>query len=276
MPIDLHLHSTASDGQLSPAEVIAAARGAGLDAVALSDHDSIEGVAEALAAGDRLGVEVIPAVELSASADSRDAHILGYFIDPADRTLGARLLELRHARLERAERMVSALHDAGFDIDLSHVQAYSREGSVGRAHVARALVERGLAEDVADAFRRFIGRDRPYYVAKTVVTPAEVIALIRAAGGVAVLAHPGVSKLDDLIEQFAATGLVGLEVYHAEHSPEQREHYRRLAAQYGLVATGGSDFHGPYSKNSKLGADVPEECLAELKRAARRWTGPDG
>lgn len=272
MTVDLHAHTTASDGTLTPAALVALAAERGLSAVAVTDHDSVEGLEEALAEGRRLGVLVIPGVELSTeAADGHDCHILGYFIDHTDAELASRLQELRAARMERAERMVAALKEAGYDIDLGHVLEKADGGSVGRAHLARALVERGHAENIGDAFRRLIGRDRPFYLRKPRVTPADAIALIKRVGGVAVIAHPGVSGCESSLDEMVAAGLAGIEAYHAEHSPEQREHFAEVARERGLFTTGGSDYHGPKSMNPGLGeAGVPESCLDALLAAAGR------
>lgn len=268
MKADLHVHSTASDGSLRPSALVAAALEARLDILALTDHDSVEGVSEALDAAAGTGLTVIPAVELSSVRDGRDIHILAYFVDHTSSDLLAHLADLRVARLRRAASMVDALASAGFDVELDDVLAHARGGAVGRSHVARALVRAGHADTVADAFARFIGRGRPYYVAKDARTPDEVLATILDHGAVPVLAHPGVSAAEDLVHLLVARGLRGVEAYHADHTPAQRDRALALAARHGLLVTGGTDYHGPDAPNPPLGsALVPEDALRGLVRA---------
>lgn len=273
MKADLHVHTTASDGTLTPAQLVARARDRGVDVLAIADHDTVAGIPEAANAASAASITLVPAVELSAVADGRDAHILGYFVDVADADLLSHLADLRDARSRRAETMVSALRDAGYDISLDDVLALSAGGAVGRSHIARALVGRGHAESVRDAFERLIGHGRAFYVPKDVRTPAEIIGIIRAAGGLPVLAHPGVSRLESAIPSLLETGLGGIEAYHADHSPEQRELFANTAKEAGLLVTGGTDFHGPHAPNPDVGAcDVPEDAVSALLAwgAARR------
>lgn len=270
MRFDLHVHTTASDGTLTPAEVVRLASENRLTAIAITDHDSVEGVSEALESAEALSgaVTVIPGVELSAVHDGRDVHILGYFVDHDDRALQDHLSDLRAARLNRAEAIVHALAAAGYEVLLDEVMDLSDGGAVGRSHVARALVHRGHAADVSDAFRRLLGRGRPFYVPKDVRTPSEVLRVIVDAGGVPVLAHPGVTDVDDLIPTLVSEGLRGIEAYHSEHGPEETERYARLAAAHGVLVTGGTDFHGPSAPNPPLGSlEMPPSVLRELLAA---------
>lgn len=253
MSADLHIHSTASDGTVAPASIVAMARDLGVQTLAVSDHDSVGGIAEALQAGSSLGVTVIPAVELSAEINGRSVHILGYFIDHNNAGLLAHLESLREIRLARARELVRVLADGGYPISLDQVLARTSGGSVGRAHVARVLVEQGHVPSSGAAFDRLIGRGKPFYVAKPVASPAAVIATIGSAGGIAVLAHPTVSKAEDLIEPLAVLGLQGIEALHAQHTVSDRERLRATAARLGLAVTGGSDFHGPGEGRSRLG-----------------------
>lgn len=265
MKADLHVHSTASDGTLSPSQVVALALERGLSVLAIADHDSVDGLLEALEAAAGSGLTLVPAVELSAVAGSLDVHILGYFIDHQDPTLHVRLADLREARFRRARTMVAMLADAGYAVDFEDVVSLTDGGAIGRSHIARALVDCGHAQSVRDAFERFIGRGRPYYVAKDVRSPAEAIATIRRAGGVAVVAHPGVSGLDPIMRELVDAGLGGIEAHHADHTPEQRERYAMLAAELGLLVTGGTDFHGHGAPNPELGlVDLPEEAVQGL------------
>lgn len=272
MRADLHVHSIASDGTLTPEALVRRAIEAGLDVLALADHDSVEGVGEALRAAEGTDLTVVPAVELSAaSGDGRDIHVLGYFIDIADPSLTGHLDALREKRRTRAEAMVASLDEAGYRIGLDAVLRLAGGGAVGRSHVARALVEAGYAGSVGEAFDTFIGRGRPFYRAKTVDGLAGVIARVHDAGGLAVLAHPGSTRVDDLLPAAIAQGLDGIEAYHSDHSETQRLRYARFAAEHGLLVTGGSDFHGPGGPNPGPGSvPVPAEAVSAFIEAGRR------
>lgn len=206
---------------------------------------------------------------MSASHDGRDVHILGYFIDHGDAGLRDRLAVLREQRIERAHAMVEELTQAGYEVTFEAVMARANGGSVGRSHVARALVDAGTVESVEEAFVRFIGRDGPFYVRKPLLPATEAIDMIRSAGGAAVLAHPGVSGADDVITQLAHTGLAGVEAYHRDHDEQTRERYVMIAEYLGLIATGGSDYHGPRTKARELGtAFSMASALEDLRNRA--------
>lgn len=270
MTADLHVHTAASDGNLTAGEVVQLALKLGLSTIAITDHDSVEGIAPALAAAQATRLRVIPGVELSASAGELDAHILGYFIDHTDPVLLEMLASLRASRFERAESMVAALRAGGYEVTIEQVVSLADpDGAIGRSHLARALVDGGQVSSVGEAFRELIGRDGRFYVSKPLATPREAVEMIRAAGGVAVLAHPGINGTAVLLDELIGYGLGGLEAYHTEHTPEQREHFARVAAERGLVATGGSDFHGPGSVSPVLGASrAPEGAVEALERLA--------
>jgi 3',5'-nucleoside bisphosphate phosphatase len=271
MRADLHVHSTASDGTLTPRQLIARAKANGVDVLAIADHDSVAGLGEGLEAANDAGIRLVPAVELSAVTDGRDTHLLAYFVDQDSPVLAEQLRRLREARLARAESMVAALNDAGFRVALADVLALSDGGAVGRSHVARALVDAGHADTVAEAFQTLIGRNRPFYVAKQSASLPEVITGVRELGAIPVLAHPGVTKVDDLIPEMLAAGLLGIEAYHADHTPEQVARYAALATAHGLLVTGGTDFHGPHAPNPDIGAvDVPEAAVRALLAAGER------
>jgi predicted metal-dependent phosphoesterase TrpH len=268
MQADLHVHSTASDGSVSPAGLVALALRRGVDVVAIADHDSVSGIAEALDAAEGTGLIVIPAVELSAVRGDRDIHILAYFVDHTSPGLLAHLADLRESRLRRAATMVKMLSDAGYDIDLETVLAISDGGAVGRSHVARALVGGGHADTVTDAFARLIGRGKPFHVLKDSRPPAEVLRTIVDAGAVSVLAHPAVSNAADLVPGLAKLGLRGVEAYHSDHTPGQRDSLAALARRLGLLVTGGSDYHGPGAPNPDLGhVRIPEAAVRALLAA---------
>jgi predicted metal-dependent phosphoesterase TrpH len=274
MKADLHVHSTASDGTLSPTELVALALRRGVDVLAIADHDSVSGLAEALAASADTPLVLIPAVELSAAEDGYDVHVLAYHVDPDSSVVIDELKALRDDRYQRAEKIVDALGADGIPITMDDVLAFSDGGAVGRSHIARALVQRGHAESIQSAFEHYIGRDREYYRPKRNRTPAAVVSWIRSIGAVPVVAHPGVSAADDLIPGMVASGLMGIESHHADHTPEQRDHYARMAFELGLLTTGGTDYHGPQAHNPELGSVyVPEDSvrtLLGLGRASKR------
>jgi predicted metal-dependent phosphoesterase TrpH len=275
MPIDLHTHSTASDGTLRPAEVMAAAAGAGLDVVALTDHDTTAGWTEAAGALPA-GLTLVPGAELSCRWYAVDPpiplHLLGYLFDPADAGLGAEFARVRLAREHRAEQMVDLLRADGIDVTWDEVRGYADGGTIGRPHVAQALIRRGLAATVSEAFAPDLLGAR-YRVPKPDTDVFTALRLVREAGGVAVFAHPratrrGKTVPDELIAELAAAGLFGLEADHDDHSPAERAHVRALAADLGLVATGSSDFHGA-NKTVRIGANTTDPAaFARIVAAA--------
>jgi len=273
---DLHAHSTVSDGTLAPAAVVALAAQAGLEGLALTDHDHVGGLAEAQEAGRRLGVEVIAGIELSAEdAQAGELHLLGYFVDPRDGALLARIASLRDMRARRGAAMVERLRAAGVAITLDEVAREVAPGAaLGRPHVARVLVARGHARDVQDAFDRWLADGRPGYVPKERLTPRDAIALVHAAGGAAVLAHAvtvAESEREGLVRRLAAVGLDGIEVAHSKHGPKERATFAAWAKELGLVATGGSDFHGANKPDVALGSvRVERETIDALRSRARR------
>jgi predicted metal-dependent phosphoesterase TrpH len=260
---DFHVHSTASDGTLSPAALVDEASKQQLDAFALTDHDTTAGVGQAVARGREVGVEVLAGIELSVSENGgrEEMHILGLGIDPDSPRLGSRITELIRQREERGARIAERLRELGVELDFESVRrAAGSAASIGRPHVALALLQAGVCSDVEEAFRRFLRRGRPAYVARAGLGAREAIDLIHAAGGLASLAHPkrstGVDQpggLDAFVERLVALGLDGLEVEHPSHTPGLRRRLRRLARRFDLVATGGSDFHGETSPGVELG-----------------------
>jgi 3',5'-nucleoside bisphosphate phosphatase len=241
--VDLHMHSTASDGSRSPAEVVRAARRASLAAIALTDHDTVAGLAEAAAVGAELGVRIVNGVELSAVEGDTETHLLGLHLrDTA--VLERALSELREMRGRRAARIVELLQSQGVQVTLDDVLMQAGAGAIGRPHVARALVADGWATDVRDAFDRYLGAGRPAYVAKDQLGMREAIAMVHAAGGLAILAHPGAGGTRERIEALVPLGLDGVEVKHPSHSPQDVARLRACVDQLGLIASGGSDWHG--------------------------------
>ncbi|MBI2973499.1 MAG: PHP domain-containing protein [Armatimonadetes bacterium] len=266
MRIDLHTHTTASDGLLSPEQLVDMARNAGVHVLAICDHDSTDGVDAAVAAGMRLGVEVIPAVEINTDVDQGEVHVLGYFIDHREAWLQEFLRKLRNGRLHRAERMVEKLNALGIEVDFARVRALA-QGAVGRPHVAWAMVEAGAVKSVEEAFDRYIGRSGPAYVERMKVTPEEAVQVILRAGGIPVLAHPGWGVQDAMIASLVDAGLEGIEAYYPEHTPAMQAHYLALAKQHNLLVTGGTDFHGTNlaTKTPIGGQFVPAEVIDKLK-----------
>jgi 3',5'-nucleoside bisphosphate phosphatase len=275
--IDLHAHSTASDGTLAPARVIGLARERELDVVALTDHDTTEGLPEAEAAAAANGVELVPGIEFSAEYGGASLHVLAYWIDPQNAPLQAELTRLNDTRLRRGEMMVAKLQELGYEISFDRVREIARGGLIARPHVAQAMVEAGIVGNEKAAFTaEFIADGGRAWVPKHALDPLDSLALIAAAGGVCVLAHPGMWKgqgsvPDELIEAMAGGGMAGLEVDHPDHSPEQRDRYREMARRLDLVVTGASDCHGARYDPVRLGCETtaPEQ-FAELRRRAGR------
>ncbi|BAF59488.1 MAG: PHP domain-containing protein [Pelotomaculum sp.] len=268
MPVDLHVHTTASDGTDSPAEVVLKAKAIGLSAIAITDHDTLEGVEPAFEAGQLEKLEIVPGIELGSEYMGEEVHLLGYYIELHNDLLHSRLKYLRSSRITRMEKMVSKLKELGIPLDLDMVMTMSGSGSVGRPHLAAAMVEIGAVKSVSEAFDLYIGSGRPAYVPRYKLKPAEAVCLIRHAGGVPVLAHPGLNSIAAFIGELKEAGLAGLEAYHPAHSREQSAFYERLAEKHGLIVTGGSDYHGPAHKaGRRLGLEtVPYSALEMLKK----------
>lgn len=265
---DLHMHTTASDGTLSPAAMVELCRQQGLEAIAITDHDTTAGLAEAIAAGHQLGVRVLPGVELSCDVGGggTEVHLLGYLCRFEDGPLAELLARMREGRRQRAAASVEKLRARGYAIDLERVLALGGE-SVGRPHIAQVLVESGYAGSIREAFDRFLGYGRPGYTPRPKLTPSEAIAAVRAAGGVPVLAHPGLIGDDNWVAAAIDSGVMGLEAYHTDHSTAQAQKYAQWARQRGLLVTGGSDSHGNQGSRPvlpghvRVGLEVVEQLI---------------
>lgn len=248
MPIeyDLHVHTTASDGTLSPEEVLRRAARVGLKGIAITDHDTVGGLkpAREFLLSNPLPLELIPGIELNTEVGSSEVHILGYFIDDSNQALLTRLNHIRESRRERAMKMVEKLANLGFDISYERVDSLAGGDLIGRPHIARALIEKGYVSSIKEAFQRYIGQGRPAYVQRYKFLPEEAVELIRAAGGLSFLAHPGLIAEPKWIGRVIAYGINGLEVYYPEHHPDQMRSYLDLVREHGLLVCGGSDFHG--------------------------------
>jgi predicted metal-dependent phosphoesterase TrpH len=267
--IDLHSHSRASDGQYPAAEVAERAAAAGVRVWALCDHDTVAGLPAAAEAAARLGIRLVPGIELSAFLDQKEIHLLGHFVDPEHPTLKNFEDFLAARRRERMERIVEDLAALGVRIRAEDIVKWSGGKTIGRPHVARAIVEIGVVATVKEAFDRFLGEGRPAYVPRFRLEADEAVRLVRGAGGTTTIAHPGVSRLErHEIERLKAAGVDGIEVHHTDHNPSVREKYLRIAEALELVPTAGSDFHGEaVAPNRHLGdVSMPTELLQQLER----------
>ena len=269
---DLHTHTIYSDGALSPEHLVRKAKAAGLAAIAITDHDNVGALADAVECGQSLGVDVIAGLELSATLGEKDVHILAYLFEPSN----ARLLEylefFRRERLKRAERIVRKLNQINIPLSLDAVLDQAGIGSVGRPHIASALVEGGMTGTYGEAFEKYIGFGAPAYEKKYQVSPEEAVQLVAQAGGLSFFAHPGRSTTEADLLELIRVGLDGIEVIHPSHSPSMQEHYRRLASQYFLLTSGGSDFHGgKKNDNGAFGSyAVPMHVVEEMRRRCFR------
>lgn len=267
---DLHTHSSCSDGLLSPAELVAKARKHGILALALTDHDTVDGVAEAMEAGKRWGVEVLSGVELSVTVGETEVHLLGYAFDLENEGLRRHLDAFREARAERAAGMVARLNELGIPLDLAVVHEKAAGGTLGRPHVALALVEGGHVETYQEAFDRYLRDGAPASVAKPLFPAEEALAMLHAAGGIGVLAHPGHWTSDRVVMSLVRAGMDGIEVVHPAHDAMLGRYYRQLARDFGLIETGGSDYHGvrPGDEENLGRYSIPYPQVERVRRHA--------
>ena len=279
--VDLHLHTTASDGVLSPSEIVRYAKAKGLQAIAITDHDTIEGCEEGLSEGERIGFEVIPGIEISAEYSPGSMHILGFFLDIQHPLLSERLEYLQKARAERNPKIVAKLNQLGIEVTYEEVLKASGGGQVGRPHFANVLLEKKVVRSFQEAFDRFLKKGAPAYVDKFRFTSKEALQFINEARGVAVLAHPntlgvnGLSELEKLILQLVDEGLKGIEVYYPEHSAMEVAQYKTLADRYSLLSTGGTDYHGIEKNELDIGVGrgemkLPYSIVENIKAVRNR------
>ena len=254
MLYDLHTHTSASDGLLSPGEVISQAKDIGLPGLAITDHDTVDGLEEArrFIEENNLALDFIPGIEMNTELAEKEIHILGYFIDYHNRLLLKRLQEIKEARLERARKMIMRLSNMGFNIDFEQVERIAQGDLIARPHIAQALMENAYISSIKEAFDKYIGKGRPAYVNRYKFLPAEAIELIKGAGGIAVLAHPGLVRDDSFVHTIIKLGIEGIEVFYPEHNHGQVLKYSQLCRENRLLITGGSDFHG-YNQEANRG-----------------------
>ena len=271
--VDLHLHTLASDGRLTPAELVQLAARQGLRTISISDHDTTDGLAEAFeAAREFPHLRIIPGIELSADVPGDEVHVLGYFIDPGDAELQSELTRFREGRVGRAKAMVEKLDELGIHVEWERVQHFAGDGAVGRPHIALALVEAGYCKEPKDAFPEYLGRNGLAYAERVKLTPAEAVGMIQRAGGVAVLAHPAyMNDMETGIANLAGIGLTGMEVHYAKYHDDTIRQLARLAREYDLIPCGGSDYHGLGNTDECLPGEngPPLDSVDRLEAAAQ-------
>jgi len=272
--VDIHIHSTASDGRLSPEEVVRKSAELGLTVIALCDHDTVDGIAPALAAAKAFPwLKVIPGIEVSTDVSDGEAHVLGYFIDYTDHKLLARLERMRNSRRGRAQRMIAKLGNLGINIEWQRVQEIAGSGSMGRPHVAQAMLEKGYISSIKEAFTDYISRDGPAYAEREKMTPAEAVAMILQTKGLPVLAHPFTTNDPEaMIIELKKAGLVGIEAHYDGYTADEVNQLVDLANKHNLIATGGSDYHGLGLSNETMlgGVEVPMESAEQLIALAKQ------
>lgn len=272
---DLHIHTTASDGTYSPSEVVKKAKDMGFKAIAITDHDTIDGLEEGKAAGKKLGLEVISGIELNTFIYGKEIHILGYEFDANNKGFLALVESLGRARKKRVNEIISKLNELGLNITIDEVvQQNATSSAIGRPHIAQVLVKKGYVSTIREAFDKYIGINCPAYVYRYKLTPQEAVRKIKEANGIPVIAHPFLIGYDQIINELIPYGLKGIEVYHSDHNQEQSEHYLRLAQKYNLLITGGSDDHGALKGASLLGkVRLPYYYVEKLKEVKDEIVG---
>ena len=266
--IDLHLHTTASDGSLEAQEVVAKAEELGFSAIAITDHDTIDGIQAALETAEKFSLEVVPGIEINTDYNDTEVHVLGYYIDYESKVLLNKLKELEEARYLRAEKIVHNLNDLGLEIDFDDVLNLADGSVVGRSHIAQVILEEGYLQEWDQVFEQYIGCQAPAYVERASLDVQGAINLIKEVNGIPIIAHPGLIGDDQALEELIALGAEGIEVYHTDHSKEEEEKYLEFANRNDLLITGGSDCHGPKRKSGLLlgRVEVPYLRLKELKQ----------
>ena len=275
MLVDLHSHTTASDGRCTPEALVRRAAEVGITTLGVTDHDTMAGVAGATAAAAREGIDLVPGIEITSVHGGKDVHVLGYFLNPETPGLSEMIADQRRRRIERAREIGQRLANMGAPIDTDELVATAMGQSgkaIARPQIAQALINAGHAATVAEAFERFLGEDCPAYVPHTGVGPAEVVQLILSGSGIASLAHPGYTRKDQIIPELVEAGMTAIEVYHCSHDEEAVSRYLEIARRYNLVRTGGSDYHGEGVRRAEFFGvtHLPAECYAEFRQRAGR------
>ncbi len=265
--VDLHVHTNASDGLFTPSDVVENSLKLGLGAIAITDHDTVDGFVEASRMVDEKVMEVVPGVELSSNYKGADVHILGYYIDYQNPEFVKKILKFRQYRYERGEDMVARLNELGLNLSMDTVKTIAGNSSLGRPHVADALLREEFVQTYDEAFARYIGYHAPAYVPKKILTSQQAIDLIHLIRGVAIMAHPGTLRHDEFIPDLVEMGIDGIEAYHSQHKRNDITRYKNLAGKLGIIYTGGSDCHGPRKGKSLIGTQrVPYSVLVKLKK----------
>ena len=274
--IDLHTHSNKSDGSMTPSELVHHAKEKGLSAIALTDHDNVDGVLEAVEEGGKIGLEVIPGIELSARSKT-ETHILGYFVDVENKEFSEKLEEIKRIRITRNEDTEKRLRENGFDVSFDEAKGFAGTGIVGRAHFAKVMVKKGYVESVKEAFEKYLSSGKPCYSDIQGFSPAECVKLIKSAGGVAFVAHLHLTKktdeeLTEFLKELKEAGLCGIEGYYSEYTPEMQEKYQNMAKELDLLISGGTDFHAAMKPHIEIGKGlgnlkIPYSVLQGIKNA---------
>lgn len=267
--VDLHIHTNASDGTFSPSEVVKRAKSLGFSAIAITDHDTTKGIAEAMQKGKELDIEIVPGIELSAYYYNTEMHILGFYFSWEDGLLNQRLVQMREKRRNRAAKIVEKLRYIDIELNMDEImQNASEDKAVGRLHIAAQLVKQGYCKDINDAFKKYIGKGCVGYVPKLKLTPAKAAELIKESGGIPIVAHPALSKIEHLLSRLIDVGMMGIEVFHSEHSLQDTESLLNFTQKQNLLITGGSDCHG-YGKPEILIGKIrlPYHYLEKLKES---------
>ena len=241
--VDLHMHTTHSDGVYSPAELVTKAKELGLDAISITDHDNINGIEEAIEAGDSMGIDVIPGVEISSEFNGREVHILGYFINHKDLEFKRYLHFFREERVKRAERILTKLDSLGLHLTMEDVMAVAKNSAIGRPHIAKAMCEKGLVSSYYEAFNKYIGNGCPAHEKKVHLSPESAYKIITDAGGLSFIAHPAFMQ-EDILKDLIEAGVDGIEVFHPSHTAQKVKFYKGIVSEYYLLESGGSDYHG--------------------------------
>lgn len=272
MSADLHIHTTASDGTFSPSQVVQLAQQKSLKGIAITDHDTTDGIAEALKEGERLNLKVVPGIEISTHLNQEEIHILGYFIDYQADFLQNQLHHLRRERILRNKKIIKKLNQLGYELEWEEVLTLAGQGSVGRPHIAMALQKKGYIRSIEEGFHKLLNHGAPAFVPRKKLTPQEAINMIHKSQGVAVLAHPGLLKDKTIIKELLSWGLDGVEVYYPLHKAQEISYFENLCQKYKLIATGGSDFHGVGSETkTNIGAaSVSFHTITLLKEISKK------